>query len=377
MLATKLAGRAILRRAHLPNRLPNTPKRYRNNATQPPKPDNNHANGTSIPVPNTIAAVPIWQRFGPLSRGFEAYGRSQKKRPLTTQFWSALVIFFLGDLSAQSITDEDYNPARSMRALAIGACASIPSYKWFLFLGNNFNYSSKALSLATKVVVNQAIFTPINNSYFFGMQSLLCGDSLPEIWERIKRTVPPSMVNSLKLWPAVTAFNFTFIDPHFRSIFAGVIAIGWQTYLSFLNRQAEKEEALSKSSAGSDISETEKEMRTIIQLLDNVISSIPLMLMFKNIERHRTVALALTLVIGLVDRSCAREYSKLLERLALISSMNLSNYPMRWVDKSVTFDQVHNAGFGHLQSSVEGLLKKSTFIPTLHGDGPLRLDNVS
>ena len=112
-----------------------------------------------------------------------------------------------------------------------------------MFLGNHFNYSSKVVSLLTKVAVNQAVFTPINNTYFFGMQSFLSGDSIEQIVERIKRTVPVSMINSLKLWPAVTAFSFTFIDAQYRSIFAGVIAIGWQTYLSYLNRKAEVEEA--------------------------------------------------------------------------------------------------------------------------------------
>jgi protein Mpv17 len=123
-----------------------------------------------------------------------------------------------------------------------------------MFLGNNFNYSSKILSLATKVTVNQICFTPIFNTYFFGMQSLLSGDSLSEVWDRIKRTVPTSMINSCKLWPAVTAFSFTFIDPQYRSIFAGFIAIGWQTYLSYLNRKAEMAEADERaltSSSGS------------------------------------------------------------------------------------------------------------------------------
>jgi hypothetical protein len=130
-----------------------------------------------------------------------------------------------------------------MRALAIGAACSIPSYKWFMFLGTHFNYPSKILSLTTKVVVNQLAFTPIFNSYFFGMQSLLSGDNLSEVWERIRRTVPVSFMNSCKLWPAVTAFSFTFIGAQYRSIFAGFIAIGWQTYLSYLNRQAEEAES--------------------------------------------------------------------------------------------------------------------------------------
>lgn len=116
----------------------------------------------------------------------------------------------------------------------------------FVFLSQNFNYSSRLLSLGTKVVVNQIVYTPLFNSYFFGMQAALAGDTMEEVWARIRRTVPISFRNSLKLWPAVTAFSFTFIPMEYRSIFAGVIAVGWQTYLSFLNRIAEEEEETSK-----------------------------------------------------------------------------------------------------------------------------------
>lgn len=133
-----------------------------------------------------------------------------------------------------------------------------------MFLGNNFNYSSKILSLTTKVTVNQIAFAPLFNTYFFGMQSLLSGDSLPDVWERIKRTVPISLVNSCKLWPAVTAFSFTFIDAQYRSIFAGVVAIGWQTYLSYLNRRAEIEEAAQRVELGNtEINPREKERLVI------------------------------------------------------------------------------------------------------------------
>lgn len=117
-----------------------------------------------------------------------------------------------------------------------------------MFLSRNFNYQSKLLSIATKIVVNQACFTPFFNSYFFGMQALLAGESPAECWERIKKTVPTSMKNSIKLWPAVTAVNFTLIPIEFRSAFAGIIAVGWQTYLSWLNRVAEQDGARGKLS---------------------------------------------------------------------------------------------------------------------------------
>ena len=116
-----------------------------------------------------------------------------------------------------------------------------------MYLNDHFNYPSKILSLATKVIANQIIFAPIFNSYFFGMHSLLSGDPLAEVWERIKRTVPTSLINSVKFWPAVTAFSFTFIEPQYRSIFAGGVAIGWQTYLSYLNRTAEIAKAAEKA----------------------------------------------------------------------------------------------------------------------------------
>ncbi|PQE28922.1 mpv17 pmp22 family protein [Rutstroemia sp. NJR-2017a BBW] len=246
VFAIKSAGRAVLRRsqfqAHRQQPTSFTPKRHSSSTT--PKASDNAANGTAIPIPATVATLPLWQRLGPLTRTFQAYGRAQRKRPYTTQFCSSLVIYFLGDLSAQSINGDDYDWKRTVRALFISMGSSIPSYKWFMFLSNNFNYSSKIASLATKVTINQITFTPIFNTYFFGMQSLLSGDSLADAWERVKRTVPISMMNSIKLWPAVTAISFAWIEPQYRSIFAGVIAIGWQTYLSFLNRTAETEIAV-------------------------------------------------------------------------------------------------------------------------------------
>jgi protein Mpv17 len=111
-----------------------------------------------------------------------------------------------------------------------------------MFLGRNFNYTSLPLSILTKVLVNQAVFTPVFNSYFFGMQALLTGESTTGVLSRIRAAVPTSMLNSLKLWPAVTAFSFAFIAPQYRFMFSGVFAVAWQAYLSFLNRREEKVE---------------------------------------------------------------------------------------------------------------------------------------
>jgi len=120
----------------------------------------------------------------------------------------------------------------------------------FIFLGNHFNYASRWGSIAVKVAVQQAVFTPVFNTYFFGMQAVMTGEPPSGVIKRIRDTVPTSMWNSLKLWPAVTAFSFAFIIPQYRFMFSGVFAVCWQTYLSFLNRRAEKIEHTGPGSAG-------------------------------------------------------------------------------------------------------------------------------
>ncbi|MCJ1330735.1 hypothetical protein MMC10_007421 [Thelotrema lepadinum] len=194
----------------------------------------------SATTPQPPSKPPLHQRLGLLTTLFNAYGSTQRRRPYLTNFFAALVIYLLGDLSAQYLgSASTYDPQRTARNLTIGGIASIPAYRWFLYLSTSFNFPSKIVSIAVKVAVNQAVFAPTFNTYYFSMQALLSGATLEETWERVKGTVPTSVLNSFKLWPAVTAFNFTFVPMEYRAVFAGGVAIGWQTYLSWLNWRAE------------------------------------------------------------------------------------------------------------------------------------------
>jgi len=204
--------------------------------------------------------LPLWyHRLGPVTSFFNWFHRTQGKRPYTVQLCTTLTTYLCGDLLAQDIGGEPYDPQRTLRMLTIGAIASIPGYKWyvkrckrpegtavltdgdrFLFLGSHFNYASRSLSIAAKVVIQQIVFTPIFNTYFFGMQAILTGEPFSGVLARIEAAVPVSIVNSLKLWPAVTAFSFAFIMPQYRFMFSGIFAVCWQTYLSYLNRKEEK-----------------------------------------------------------------------------------------------------------------------------------------
>ena len=123
-----------------------------------------------------------------------------------------------------------------------------------MFLHRNFNFASRGLSIAAKVVVSQSVFTPVFNTYFFSAQSLLAGASIPETFDRLCVALPISLINSAKLWPAVTALLFAYVDPRFRSVVSGVVAVGWQSYLSWLHQKASREVA-AKPVSGADVVE--------------------------------------------------------------------------------------------------------------------------
>ncbi|KAL4952484.1 hypothetical protein BDW69DRAFT_167667 [Aspergillus filifer] len=268
--------------------------------SQQPKPQSqaqSQSQAPSHPPPLPEAAPPsvptqsgprtLGQRIlaGPVGRAGRSYSRFQEKRPYTTQLCSSVAIYLCGDLSAQfffppeqdkekisSIVEDGkgnrgaveeevegqggfaatYDPYRTLRHLVVGIGSSIPSYNWFMFLHNSFNFASKPLSILTKVVVQQAVFTPVFNTYFFSVHSLLSGASLYETYERLKVALPRSIVNSAKFWPVVTAFSFMYVPPQFRNVFSGCIAVGWQTYLSWLNQRAARAVSLEHEEANEN-----------------------------------------------------------------------------------------------------------------------------
>ncbi|KAK7432272.1 hypothetical protein QQZ08_001217 [Neonectria magnoliae] len=238
-------------------RIPQVQRRLQ---TSPSKVPGTSQTGASTPVPSSASAaavspLPLWERLGPLTNIAQAYGRSQRARPYVTQFWSAVVIYLCADLSAQSIGGNEYDPVRTARSMAIGGMVAIPVYRWFIFLSNHFNYTSRWVTLTAKIVISQAFFTPTFNTFFFAAQAVLSGEGIGGAIDRVKNCVPTTIITSAKFWPPFTAFAFTFVPMEYRSIFTGFVAVGWQTYLSFVNRRAELLEAREAKSRQTRVDE--------------------------------------------------------------------------------------------------------------------------
>lgn len=85
--------------------------------------------------PNLAAepSLSIWQRLGPFTKAINGYAYAQKTRPYLTQIASSIVVYALGDLGAQRLGEEKYDPLRTARNMAIGAVIAVPAYRWYHF----------------------------------------------------------------------------------------------------------------------------------------------------------------------------------------------------------------------------------------------------
>ncbi|KAK3105514.1 hypothetical protein LTR53_018288, partial [Teratosphaeriaceae sp. CCFEE 6253] len=173
-----------------------------------------------------------------------------KRRPWLVQFLTTSTIFLLGDLSAQTVSSHafstaPYSPARGARAWLIGAGLSIPGYTWFTWLARTFNFTGRAAwarTMGTKVLIQQCVFMPLVQTYFFSAQILLSGGSVGEARSRVLETLPTTWGNSWKVWPAVMVVTFTYVPVQYRSVVNGAVGCCWQTYLSWVNMAAEAKE---------------------------------------------------------------------------------------------------------------------------------------
>ncbi|KAK9468023.1 hypothetical protein V1512DRAFT_260593 [Lipomyces arxii] len=174
---------------------------------------------------------------GLMTRVSNGYKTFHDKRPHATQMLQSLVVGCLGDSISQLIIapDEEYSPFRTVKVMLTGSVLSLPTFRWFLFMGRHINHSNKYVSVAMKVVANQLFFAPLFLSSFLSIGIMFQGVSDPaQILQVLKERLPVAWTNGCMFWPNVVALNFTVVPPHFRGLVNSTAAVIWQAYLSWL-----------------------------------------------------------------------------------------------------------------------------------------------
>jgi hypothetical protein len=124
---------ALRNKRHSSNGKGDSPLKNPESKNLPPNPQNGASAGEASKVEPVDIPIQLWyHRLGPVSKFFSWFHRMQLKRPYTVQLCTTLTTYLCGDLLAQDIGGELYDPNRTLRMLTIGAIAAIPGYKWYV-----------------------------------------------------------------------------------------------------------------------------------------------------------------------------------------------------------------------------------------------------
>ncbi|KAJ6443014.1 Mpv17/PMP22 [Purpureocillium lavendulum] len=171
------------------------------------------------------------------------------------------VLFATGDITAQQLVDkrglQKHDLARTGRMALYGGCEPprVPdpfwpsllrrvfgpvATTWFGILARRVNLRNPRLETLARVGCDQTLFAPVMIGVFLSSMATMEGASAKE---RLEKTWWPALKTNWMIWPFVQFVNFTFLPLQHRVLFANVISIGWNCYLSWVNSQPDEEKA--------------------------------------------------------------------------------------------------------------------------------------
>lgn len=121
--------------------------------------------------------------------------------------------------------------------MLIGCFAGIGLRKWYGVLSNRFVSQNKKADTLKKLALDQMIFAPSFIAILIGSIGSLQGSTPKEIKTKLVREYPDLLIANYKLWPAVQLLNFYFIPLNYQVLLVQIVAVAWNTFVSFKTNQ--------------------------------------------------------------------------------------------------------------------------------------------
>ncbi|TFA98299.1 Protein SYM1 [Trichoderma ghanense] len=175
---------------------------------------------------------------------FRWYNGRLAARPFLTQGVTTAVLFATGDITAQQLVEKrgikGHDTSRTSRMALYGGCVFGPvATTWLGFLARRVRLRNARVETLARVAADQLLFAPVMIGVFLSSMATMEGKSAKE---RLDQTWWPALKANWVLWPAVQFVNFTFLPLQYRLLFANVISIGWNSYLSWVNSKGGSED---------------------------------------------------------------------------------------------------------------------------------------
>lgn len=176
---------------------------------------------------------------------WSTYNRYLAEKPVMTKSITSGVIAFVGDVACQKLfpADKDNNKVdwkRTANFTIMGAVLIGPMlHHWYSLLGSKFPGTS-TLATLYRVGFDQFLFAPfaILPAVFSFTQVF---NGTPElIPQKLHEEWMPTCIANFSLWIPAQLINFKFVPPQYQVLFANVVGLFWNVYLSAATNKSVK-----------------------------------------------------------------------------------------------------------------------------------------
>ncbi|KAI8897353.1 hypothetical protein BC833DRAFT_594093 [Globomyces pollinis-pini] len=173
------------------------------------------------------------------------YRNALARYPFATQAITTGFLFSLGDLISQVGIEQtpldSYDVKRTRRLGGFGLFLAGPAMiTWYRFLNLKVVIANPQKALLTRVAMDQLLFAPTFMAIFFTYNGYMEGEDWEGIKNRLRKGYPSALVGNYTLWPAVQLVNFKYVPLNYQANVVNTVALGWNTYMSYLNKKSSK-----------------------------------------------------------------------------------------------------------------------------------------
>jgi hypothetical protein len=160
-------------------------------------------------------------------------------QPVLTKAWTAALLNALGDVLAQLYLEK--NSKLDWKRLGIftllgGALIGPALHFWYGTLGRVVTASGNTGTLF-RVGLDQFVWAPVFIGVIFASIAALEGNT-HLIGHKLQHDLKPAVIANWKLWIPFQFLNFRLVPPHLQVLAANLVAIFWNTYMSWASHNS-------------------------------------------------------------------------------------------------------------------------------------------